>query len=577
MSDIGVPGIRKKGILSPFKSLLSMQFKIEYGQRGVAEKLGLGKKARATYVYLALIALAFIPMMALLYSMGESLARALVAAGQPGIQVILAMSAAQFIVVFIGISALMSTLYYSSDLETLQALPLTARQILVAKVLIVYVVQLLFTSVVMLPFLVPLGLELRSASYWLFALVLDVTAPAIPLGLALVATVLIMRATRGLKQKDLFRVVFGLAFFVLIMVFEYVNVSFTSGGIDAVMRAVMQRNGLIQIMSTYYPPLRWAAWALTGSSAMSQLSGVALFAVASVVVLGGSAALSQRWFLSGAGREVRTAGRTAAGGRAASNEAVGQAVDGLFLRQRQPSSAIAWRDHKVLTRTPNFFLVTLTNLALVPIMWVLGMIGSRGEIIPGLNSLLAGQATPIVLTLVAVQGFLAAMNQVASTAISREGGSFWLSKMIPIPGRVQIRGKIRYSMAVAALQLATLLGAGVVLFRLGPANLVILAVLGMLASWPVSVICILNDLYSPRLNWTDPHQAIKGNFATLGAMLFSLVYVAAAGFLVRLAYKAGTAPTLLYLLCAGIAAISGAALQRFLEDKADARYNSIEV
>lgn len=578
MSDVGVPGIRKKGMSSPFKSLLSMQFKVEYGQRGLSEKLGLGRKTRATWLYIALIALAFLPVIGLLYALGQAMAKSLVAMGQPGLQVILAMSAAQFIVLFVGISALMSALYYSADLETLQALPLTGRQILIAKVLVGYVAQLLFSSVVLLPFLVPLGIEMHSVTYWLFALVLGATAPAIPLALSLLATVLIMRATRRLKQRDLLRVVFGLAFFALIMAFEYVNVSFASGGVEEVMRAITQRNGLIQMISSYYPPLRWAAWSLTGDSIVSQLSGTVLFAGVSVVVLGACAGVSQKWFLGGVGREIGTGAKgRAAGGQKERGGAA--SVSGLFLRRRDPAAAVAWRDHRVLTRTPSFLLNTLTTLVIVPMMWMIMSVGGRGDrdLALLLSTVLAGQTAPVLLALVGVQGFLASLNQVAATSISREGGSFWLSKMVPVPASIQVRGKVRYSMAVSSIQLLTLLVLGALVFKMGPLDLATLTVLGLLVSWPVSVISLLNDLYRPRLNWTDPHQAMKGNFATLGAMLFSLAYIVAAGFLVMIAYRAGLAPMVLYLLCAAIAGGSGFALQKALETKAGQRYAAIEI
>ncbi len=93
----------------------------------------------------------------------------------------------------------------------------------------------------------------------------------------------------------------------------------------------------------------------------------------------------------------------------------------------------------------------------------------------------------------------------------------------------------------------------------------------------ISAICLLNDLYSPRLEWTDPHQAMKGNFASLGAMLLSVVYLAAGGLLIRIIYKAGLSGLLLYLVTALIAAASGFLLERYMEGVAGRRYQAIEV
>jgi ABC-2 type transport system permease protein len=236
---------------------------------------------------------------------------------------------------------------------------------------------------------------------------------------------------------------------------------------------------------------------------------------------------------------------------------------------------VAFRDHWVLTRTPNFLLVVLTNLAIVPIMIVFSAVGG-GELRALLGSVSGTAIDPIVLILVAVQGMLASMNQVSSTSISREGGTFWLSKMIPLPARVQVQGKLRYSLIVSALQLATLLVTAAMLFHMDAYHLVVVAALGMLVSWPVSAICLINDMYSPRLAWTEPHQAMKGNFATLGAMLLSGLYLFAGGFAVRMIYKAGMGGLPLYLVVAVIAVVSGFGLQKYMESIAGPRYNAIE-
>lgn len=568
MSASEVRGLRKKGSLSPFLSLLEMQFKVEYGQRGLAEKLGLGRRGRNAWLYLGLIALAFLPMMGLLYQMGDSLATASVAMGQPGLPVIVGVMMGQFLVFFIGISALMSTLYYATDLETLLALPLTGRQILVAKVLIAYIAQLIFSSVVVIPFFVPLGTRLGSPAFWVFALLADLVIPAIPLALALLFTIFIMRVTRGARHRDMFRVIFGLAFFIVILAFQYFNSNMATKGPEEVMKALTQPNGLVQIVSGYYPPLRWAALSLTGWSTGYGLSGTVLFVGGSAVALLLVATSAQGWFLDGLGKDVRTAG--------SSKAEAGRRGRVSFSRTRTPSAAVAMRDHWVLTRTPNFMLVALTNLAIVPIMWLFSAVGG-GELRSLLGNFRGTALDSIVLIVAAIQGGLASMNQVSSTSISREGGTFWLSKMIPVPARLQVRGKLRYSMVVSAVQLATLLVAAEMLLRLDAFHVLIAAALGMLVSWPISAICILNDLYSPRLAWTDPHQAMKGNFASLGAMLLSVVYLLAGGVIVRIMYKAGLAGATLYLVTALVAALSGYGLQKLMENVAGRRYQAIEV
>lgn len=583
MSASTISGLARKGMRSPFWSLMATQFKVEYGQRGMAEKMGLGKRSKAAYLLAGVTLLAFFPIIVVLYRLGEALAVQSVALGQPGLPIVSAVMVGQLMVFFIGFSALMSTLYYAQDLETLLALPLTGRQILASKVATAYVTQLLVSSVLLFPFAVPLGLEVGGIAFWVSLLLVNLAVPAIPLALALLFTVFMMRVTSGFKRRDLFRVVLGLMFFVALMGFQYVNARMTTRGPEEVVRAIMERNGLVQVVAGHYPPLEWAARAMTGIDVSSRMGGLLLFAGVSAATLGIVATRTERWFLGGIASDVRTTakraprrpGRLGTQGRL---DEAGTQVDvrGRFSKARNPATAVAIRDLRVLTRTPNFLLVTLTNIAIVPVMWIFSA-ASGGEFKALFGSLGGGAIDAALLIMVAVQGGLAAMNQVSSTSISREGGTFWLSKMIPVPAKKQVRGKVGYSLVVSAVQLVTLLVPARLVLGLDAARIAVLAVLGLLVSWPVSVICVLNDLHSPRLSWTEPHQAMKGNWATLGAMLLSAVYLLAGGLAVRTALRAGMAGAPLYALIGFLVAASGGILQRYLEGKAGQRYRDIEV
>lgn len=572
-------------------SLLAMQFQVEFGLRGISEKLGLGRRGRNALLYLIAMGLAMIPFMTMLYKMGDSIAFQSIMMGQPGLLAIMAVMLGQFLVFFVGLSALMSTLYYATDIETLLALPLTGRQILGAKVLVAYVVQFGISAFVVIPFLLPLGQRLGSAIFWPLSVLITLLIPAIPLALGLLATVLIMRVTRGARNRDTIRVILGLAFFLIIIAFQYFNSAMLSRGPDEVMRALMQPNGLVQLAAGYYPPLKWAAWALTGWATGTGFIGSVAFAGVSLLALFGMLTITQGWFLGGLGDHAATAkGRWSVGARSVGARGRGDSSEtgevaggrraalepGLFSKQRDPVTAVSIRDHHMLTRTPNFLLVVLTNLALVPLLWVFGAVGGNE-----LRTLIAGgfgfPVETLVLIIALVQGGLASMNQVSSTSISREGATFWLSKMIPVPPSVQVRAKLRYSMGVAALQLVTLIVAAYLILRLSPYYLAVAAVLGMMASWPVSALCIINDLYSPRLKWTEPHQAMKGNLATLGAMLLSAVYLWVCAMGVNLIRKGGLSGVPLYVVVAAIALGSGFLFQKYMERLAERRYRELEV
>lgn len=568
--DKGIKGLRAKGQGKPFSSLLKMQFKVEYSSVGMAEKIGLDKdKSRYTYLYFGLVALGFIPFAVMLFKLANVMSSALISVGQPGLAVIMSVMAGQVFVVFIGLSHLMSSLYYSSDLEQLQSYPLTPWQIMSSKVLVVYAGQLVFALFTAAPFIITLGVNLGDVSYWLIAPVVFLLIPAVPLAVGVLLLVPIMRLTARSRRRDLFRVLFGLVFFVFVMVFQYLNMNMAKYGPEVLMAKLMERNGLVTAAAGVYPVLKWAAWALTGETASRRLMGLLLYAGASAGIFNLVISLSQRWFFGGVGAGVATGRKAPISGL--SNKQVS------FPRPRSPLASIMLRDHRILVRTPNFFLTVLLNLLVLPIILLFGYIGGGQELGPLIEmGLGAGSRDAVIFIVAAIHGMFTGLNQVASTAVSREGRLFWLSKAIPVAPRTQMRAKLYYSLLFSVAQLAVLCVVAAMLLGLDPARLLILAALGILVSIPVSTICLLNDLFRPKLNWTEPQQAMKGNFQTLIAGLFSMIYLGLMVIVVRGLNLIGVSYTWLYAITAILLIVSTYPLIYWLDQVSEIKYAELQ-
>lgn len=554
---------------SPLSSLIRLQIKSEFGIRGMSDKLGLGKNPKTAYLYLAALGMALVSMFAVVYNMFDTLAQTAIGAGQPGLQVILTITAAQGLVMFVGISGLMSILYDSDDLETLQSMPFTARQIMWAKVLSAYLPQLAVAAAVALPSMIALGLRLGSPTYWAFAPIVLLTTPCIPTALALFAIVPLMRLTSRSKRRDTFRIVFGLVFFVLVIAFQYLNMSMVRDP-QALVQALMQRNGLIQSVAGYYPPLKWAAFALTSETPLAGLGNTALFAGVSIAVLFFVTSVSQRWFLGGVSRDVRRA--------APAKKGAEQSAKAISIGGSSVLMALVTKEHRTMARNSTWLLVTLTNLTIVPLMMLISSFGAGKGDIAMLLEQVRNMVPPelLILGIAGVHGLTVSLNQVASTGLSREGSLFFLSKTLPVSPQVQARGKFLYSMGFSVVQLAILMASVGFVLRPDATTLIISAAFALLVSWPVSAICLINDLVSPKLRWTNPQQAMKGNFNTLIAGLLSVVYLGALYFGVRALYPRVLTGWPLYAAVAAALVVTGGLIHKGMESLAASRYRSIE-
>lgn len=118
-----------------------------------------------------------------------------------------------------------------------------------------------------------------------------------------------------------------------------------------------------------------------------------------------------------------------------------------------------------------------------------------------------------------------------SASISREGQTFWISKMIPVSPRIQVLSKILHS---AAISLIGVLATGLVLIfllKFSVLRVVILLLLGIMGAFLLVIYSLMIDVLHPKLFWTNPQEAVKQNLNGLfGLLLTLLILVVLAAF-----------------------------------------------
>ena len=118
-----------------------------------------------------------------------------------------------------------------------------------------------------------------------------------------------------------------------------------------------------------------------------------------------------------------------------------------IVRTSSPIKALVMRDIKVIFRTPQFFINCIAMLFYMPAIMGMGLF-TRGS---GIGEILSKSTDYYGFALVAVFGFAAlaiSTGGAASTAVSREGKDFMVSRYIPISAKDQLKSKIISSLLV---------------------------------------------------------------------------------------------------------------------------------
>ena len=170
-----------------------------------------------------------------------------------------------------------------------------------------------------------------------------------------------------------------------------------------------------------------------------------------------------------------------------------------------------------MNRTPIFLLNGVLSVVLIPVIFVLMFKtdSGRSDSAQLLAALGSKNPSTMVLASALFMALCGCLNGTASSTFSREGGQFWLSKVIPVAPRDQAKGKLLHSFGVAGLGIAAAAVVIAVGFHPPAGELAAGIVIGAVGAFFLTVLGMMIDLARPLLTWTNPQKAIKQNLNVL--------------------------------------------------------------
>jgi len=545
-------------------TLLRVQFRLIW--RGYMAKTTA--RSKWGFLLLPLMLLAFAPMVALFGAMYVALYAGGSALGQAHVVITFGVVAGQLMCLMFGVFYVISAFYFAKDLRLLVPLPIRPGEIVLSKFISVLAGEYLSMAPVVAPALVVYGLLADvSWTYIPFALVIYVLLPVLPLVIASLFSLVLMRVTNLRRNRDLWRVV-GALFGVGLAVGFNVISRFSARGAaspDQMRQFLESRQALVDAVSRYFPPSVWATDALrAGSPAYGALSFLLFVAVGAVALYVMAWAAEKMFFGGLVGGEERKR----------SSKVLSQAdLVRETGRTRSPLWALLQREVKMLNRTPSFLMNALMPFLAAPFFIVLPMLqGGATSGLPQFSGFAGHPLIPVIA--VGVVMFMNSMSALAPTAISREGKYFWISRSIPVAPHVQIHAKVMHTLIFSSVNLLLALGAMIYFKLFTPLNGLYVVVIGMAVNIAAGYAGLLIDILHPSLKWTDPQQAMKGNMNGLFSMLAMLVIGAVAALVTVLLYN-----FLPMLMMPGLFAVfAGAAfgLSKLAGKAADLRFAEIE-
>ncbi|MDD2621202.1 MAG: hypothetical protein PHC92_11115, partial [Syntrophomonadaceae bacterium] len=270
--------------------------------------------------------------------------------GQEGAILTLGMVLVSSIVFVFGIFYVINFLYLAADAENLLALPLSGWQVLGARFSVVLFYEYLSALPFLLPPLLVYGVKSgASVIYWIYAVIGFLLVPLLPLALATLPTVIVMRFANLSRRKDLLKILGGLLVVVLAVAYQFL---FQRTGPDAMDPAFLQnlltnRSGLMNLMSRVFPSIRYLGLALINADGLAGFANLLLFAGISIL----SVALA--WL---AGEKMYFKGLVGSSETTAKRKKLSESE---YRRQGKglPPVLSYWaKEMRLLFRTPTYFI-----------------------------------------------------------------------------------------------------------------------------------------------------------------------------------------------------------------------------
>ncbi|OPZ94028.1 MAG: hypothetical protein BWY74_00895 [Firmicutes bacterium ADurb.Bin419] len=482
-----------------------------------------GKKKARQIAFFVVIAVCFLPVISGMVFFISMLYDALEKIEMQGIILSMGIAVTSFTIFFFGVFYVINVFYYSNDIENLIPFPVRPSEIIGAKFLVTVFYEYLTEILLILPLFIVYAIK-SSASimYYLYALIVFILVPFIPLVIASILVMIIMRFTGIARNRDRFKMFGGIIAMVGAIGFNYLIQSFTNKAADPEQLQKMfleGQNSMIELVARIFPSAKFAALSIVNNSNIHGITNLIIYVLINLAGFALFLFIGEHLYFKGV---IGISEMAAKRKKVSSIE-----LEKVSTRQSKLKSYTI-KELKLLFRTPIYFMNCVLMNFIWPIFFILPFITQSQDLseLEGIKVLIGNGNYDGIIIIVAFAAsmFISSVNCVTATAISREGQNLYISKYLPTAYKVQIMAKVLSGVVIALIGLTTMLIAAGVILELPLYIMALILLTGLVGILFTSFTGIIIDLLNPKLHWDNEQKAVKQNLNVLFNMLIGIVF-----------------------------------------------------
>lgn len=407
-----------------------------------------------------------------------------------------------------------SIFYFSNDVDLLLALPLKGDHIIAAKftVSVIYEYSLVFA--ILIPataaYIHVCGFSL---SLCLFALLCALLLPIFPLVISTVLTILIMRFMPFFKNKDHFHFISGILLVAVGIALSVMLNSVQIGNQEALLNMLLSgNNSLLNVFMKLFPMIPYFARAIVQGSVIDLMIGIGICALALFVLL----MLGRMWYFKGA-----IGNSEASVKRKKQNHYIQKE-----MKQTNKTLAYLKKEWRMILRTPAFATNCIGSALIFPfLLFFMTMFSQDQKMLLSLINTLQNDSDFIYYVAIFGLGFglfIGCVNMVSVTALSREGSAYIVMKYLPFSYHKQIHVKMLLGILLGITTDLLTVIALMISLSFDWYYYVLLFLCMCISTVFSNEVCIIIDMYKPKLIWEQEASAIKQNFSSFLATMIML-------------------------------------------------------
>ncbi len=390
-----------------------------------------------------------------------------------------------------------SSLYDAKDNDLLLSMPVPVRDIIVARLIGVYLMGLMYSGVVIVPAVGVYFITAHPGIYGVTAVVMAVTVTILVLILSCILGWVVARIAVKLKNKSIITVIVSIVFLGGYY-YVYFKANEIITGIVANSEAVAAR-----VHSSAYP-LYIFGKAFAGDAAPTVIISLVVLALLAATWL-----IMSRTFL----KLVTSSGKTAR--TVYKEKAVKQQSTDRALLRREISRFLSSPSYMLNCSLGTLLLIAAAVFSLIRGEWFIGIITQMNEELIDYTPAFACFGICV----------LASMNILTAPAISLEGKSLWIARSLPVTSWQILRAKLRLHMLFTAAPALICSICFCFAFKPELVTAAVLIILPQIFTLLCAVSGLRVNLRFPNLTWNSESAAVKQSLGIFLAMCLGWAYV----------------------------------------------------